>query len=258
VTEARATIRIYLAGAGAGAALWAVSLAVPGSLRFVLWAAGILVEVVAPLMATRFGGGVPLHLEHLPERFGLFVILVLGESVASMVLGVHDTKWVLRSVLLAGAGFVVVAALWWNYFDLGGAAGKQRLVEDGEDQESGVADAYIYGHLPLTLGLASVAVGIEQFILHPTGEVPTVGRWALHGGVALFLAGTAAVIVGTSGRWSAAWPWPIAAVPAVVLIAVAEGLPPLVSIGAVGAVLVVTVLAGIRAQRRGELETTET
>jgi low temperature requirement protein LtrA len=258
VTEARATITIYLAGTGAGAALWAVSLAVPGSLRFVLWGAGILVEVLAPLMATRFGGGVPLHLEHLPERFGLLVILVLGESVASMVLGVYDTKWVLRSVLVAAVGFVVVAALWWNYFDLGGAAGKQRLVADGEDQESGVADAYIYGHLPLTLGLAAVAVGIEQFILHPMGEVPAAGRWALHGGAALFLAGTAAVIVGTSRRWRAAWPWPIAAVPAVMLAGVAGGLPPLASIGAVGAVLVATVLAGIRAQRHGELETTET
>ncbi len=58
----------------------------------------------------------------------------------------------------------MVAALWWNYFDLGGAAGKQRLVADGEDQESGVADAYICGHFPLTLGLTVVAVGIEQFI----------------------------------------------------------------------------------------------
>jgi low temperature requirement protein LtrA len=258
VTEARPTVRIYLAGIGASAALWAVSLTVPGNLRFLLWAAGILVEASAPVMATRFGGGVPLHLQHLPERFGLLVILVLGESVASIVLGVHDTKWALRAALLAAVGFVAVAALWWNYFDLGGAAGKQALVADGEDQESGVADAYIYGHLPLTLGLAAVAVGIEQFILHPTGGVPAAGRWALHGGVVLFLAGTAAVIVGTSRRWRAAWPWPIAAVPAVVLVGLADGLPPLASIGVVGAVLAATVLAGIRAQRHGKLETTET
>jgi hypothetical protein len=97
-----------------------------------------------------------------------------------------------------------------------------------------------------------------QFILHPTGGVPAAGRWALHGGVALFLAGTAAVIVGTSRRWRAAWPWPTAAVPAVVLIGLADRLPPLASISAVGAVLAATVLAGIRAQRRGDLETTET
>jgi hypothetical protein len=50
----------------------------------------------------------------------------------------------------------------------------------------------------------------------------------------------------------------MAAVPAVVLAGLADGLPPLAGIGAVGALLVGTVLAGIRAQRRGELETTET
>jgi low temperature requirement protein LtrA len=258
VGEARALVRIYLVATAAGAALWAVSVFVPGPLRYALWAAGVLVEAVGPLLATRFGGGVPLHLDHLPERFGLFVILVLGESVASVVLGVHDTHWTAGPVAAAGVGCVLVAALWWSYFDLGGAAGKRRLVTDGQDSESGVADAYVYGHLPLTLGLAAVAVGIEQFILHPDGDLTTGARWTLITGVTLFLAGVAAVIAGTSGDWRAAWPWPILAVPVVVLAGVVPGLPPVAVLGAVAAVLVATVLAGIWEQRRGELETTET
>jgi low temperature requirement protein LtrA len=213
---------------------------------------------MAPLAATRFGGGVPLHLEHLPERFGLLVILVLGESIASVVIGVHDTHWKPASVLAAAICFVAVAALWWNYFDLGGAAGKRRLVTEGEDQESGIADAYIYGHLPLTLGLAMFAVGIEQVILHPEGGLPAAAHWAVYGGAALFLVGTAAVVAGTSGRWRAAWPWPIAAAPLVLVAGVPRSLPPAAGIGAVAAVLVLTVLTGIREQRRGRLETTET
>jgi low temperature requirement protein LtrA len=258
VTEARATIAIYLGGTGAGAAVWTGSLLVSGNIRYLLWAAGLLVEASAPFIATRFGGGVPLHLEHLPERFGLFVILVLGESIASVVTGVHDTMWQVSSVVVAVIGFVTVAAVWWNYFDLGGAAGKRRLAADGEDQESGVADAYIYGHLPLTLGLAAFAVGIEQLVLHPTAGLSTGGRWAFHAGAALFLTGTAAVIAGTSGRWRAAWPWPVAAIPAVLIGGFAAGLPPVGTVGAVGAVLVATVLAGVHRQRRGELHTAET
>jgi low temperature requirement protein LtrA len=258
VTAARATIAIYLSGTGAGAALWAVSLAVPGPARYALWAAGVLVEASAPVIATRFGGGVPLHVEHLPERFGLFVILVLGESIASVVIGVHDTDWQVASVAVAAAGFVAVAAMWWIYFDLGGAAGKRRLVADGEDQESGVADAYVYGHLPLTLGPAAFAVGVEQFIVHPTAELSAGGRWALHAGAALFLTGIAVVIAGTSKSWRAAWPWPIAAIPAIVLLGFVDGLPPWAAISAVGAILLSAVLAGIREQRRGTLETTET
>jgi low temperature requirement protein LtrA len=189
VREARATIVIYLAGTTAGATLWAVSLPLHGTGRYLLWTAGILIEAAAPLAATRYGGNVPLHLDHLPERFSLLVILVLGESVASIVTGVHDNQWTTPAVLAAGLGFVAVAALWWIYFDLGGAAGKRNLVEEGDDQESGVADAYIYGHLPLILGLSVAAIGVEQFIVHAENGLPATGRWALPAGVTLYLIG---------------------------------------------------------------------
>jgi low temperature requirement protein LtrA len=258
VREARATIGIYLAGASAAATLWAVSLAVHGNARYLLWAVGILVEAAAPILATRYGGGVPLHLDHLPERFGLLVILVLGESIASIVIGVHDTHWTTPSVLIASLAFLTVAALWWIYFDLGGAAGKKQLVDDGDDQESGIADAYVYGHLPLIIGLAVVAVGVEQFITHSGTGLTDAGRWALHGGVAVFLAGIAVVMAGTSGRWRAAWPWPTVAIPVVVIPGLISALPASAALGIVTAVLTATVLAGILQQRRGALQTTET
>jgi low temperature requirement protein LtrA len=257
VSEARATIAIYLCGTAGGAALWAASLVAPDHVRYALWTAGILVEGAAPFVATRYGGGVPLHLDHLPERFGLFVILVLGESIASVVIGVHDTQWAGSSVLVAATGFVIVAALWWIYFDLGGAAGKRELIDEGQNQESGVADAYVFGHLPLILGLATVAVGIEQFIVHPGDDLSAAARWALHGGTVLFLIGTAVVIMGTVGRWRAAWPWPVVAVPAVAAAGFASPLAPSVAIGLIAAILVTTVVVGVRQQRKGALETTE-
>ncbi|WP_433224024.1 low temperature requirement protein A [Dactylosporangium sp. CS-047395] len=262
VVDARATIRIYLAGIAAGAALWAVSLAVDGTARYVLWAAGILAEAAAPILATRFGGGVPLHVDHLPERFGLFVMLVLGESIMSIATGIHETEWRAAPVAAAGIAFVAVSAAWWNYFDLGGAAGKRKLEDEGDDQESWVPDAYIYGHLPLTLGLAIFAVGVEQYIVHPADELPDAARWALHGGMALFLAGTAAVVAGTSGHWRAAWPWPSLAVPAVLVIAVADdvvdAVPTPLAVALTGLIVVLTVLAGVWRQRRGRLQTAET
>lgn len=259
VTEARETITVYLASTGAGAALWALSLAVPAPARYWLWAAGILIEAAGPLLATRYGRDVPLHVEHLPERFGLFVILVLGESVASVVKGMYETDWRVTSIVVSAVGFVIAAALWWSYFDLGGAAGKQHLLERGGDgQGSGTVDRYVYGHLPLTLGLAAVGVGVEQFIAHPVGELTTGGRWALCAGTALFLAGMAALIAGTSGSWRAAWPWPTAAIPLVVAVGLLDEIVPIASVSAIGVALLLVVLAGIREQRRGRIETTET
>ena len=74
----------------------------------------------------------------------------------------------------------------------------------------------------------------------------------------LFLAGTAALIAGTSGSWRAAWPWPTAAIPVVVAVGVLDEVVPVVTVSAVGVALLLVVLAGIREQRRGRIETTET
>ncbi|MBL7262233.1 low temperature requirement protein A [Paractinoplanes lichenicola] len=257
VPDARHTIAIYIAGAGASTLFWAASLPLHGAPRYALWAAGILVEAAAPLVATRLGDKTPLHLDHLPERFALFVILVLGESVRSVAVGVHEQHWAAASVVSAVVAFAAVATLWWIYFDLGGAAGKKELVEDGDDVENGVADAYIYGHLPLIVGLAIAAVGIEQFIVHPAGALDPSGRWALHGGVALYLAGLAVVMWGTSGRWHVAWPWPTAVIPFVAGLGFVESLEPILAVVAVTVLLVATVLAGMWQQRHGALRTTE-
>ncbi|HET6480121.1 MAG TPA: low temperature requirement protein A [Actinoplanes sp.] len=257
VPDARHTIAIYLAGAAASSLLWAASLPVHGTARYGLWAAGILVEATAPILATRLGDNTPLHLDHLPERFALLVILILGESVRSVAVGVHEQHWIAASVVSGAVAFAAAAALWWIYFDLGGAAGKRQLVEDGEDVESGVADAYIYGHLPLVIGLAIAAVGVEQFVVHPAGGLTDAGRWALHGGAALYLIGLAVVMWGTSGRWRAAWPWPTAVIPFILALGFTEFLEPIVSVVLVTVLLVGTVLAGMRAQRRGALRAAE-
>jgi low temperature requirement protein LtrA len=134
VPEARSTTTTYLACLAASSALWAVSLAVPDPARYWLWAAGIAVETAGALATSRLGRDVPVHVEHLPERFGLFVILVLGESVAAVVIGMRDTHWALSSVTVAAIGFALTAALWWAYFDVGGAAAKHQLLQHGADQ----------------------------------------------------------------------------------------------------------------------------
>ncbi|MEU8664448.1 low temperature requirement protein A, partial [Actinoplanes philippinensis] len=91
--ETRAGIRPYLLGHAAGGAFWLVSLMAPAPARYVLWAVGVVVDLLGPAVSARKPDSPPLHMEHLPERFGLFVILVLGESVAATVHGLHDGKW---------------------------------------------------------------------------------------------------------------------------------------------------------------------
>ena len=75
--------------------------------------------------------------------------------MAAVAHGLHDADWTAASIPVAGLSFVLAAALWWSYFDIAGARAKRLLNEAGGERSSNVHDAYIFGQLPLTLGLAS-------------------------------------------------------------------------------------------------------
>ncbi len=254
VESARPIARLYLLGAGAGAVLWAVSLLVPRPAAFALWAAAVLVEALVPLVATRHSSDVPLHVEHLPERFALFVILVLGESVAGVAHGLHDAKWAAPAIPVAVLSFVLAAALWWSYFDLAGARAKRLLNEVGGERSDRSHDVYVFGQLPLTLALATVGAGIELAVVQSgEGEVPVGTRLLLAGGVAVYLASMALTDSGMSRGTRRGWWWPLAAAVLAGLDAVLE-LPAVVVVGGLAVLLLAVVVLGSAERSTGRLE----
>jgi low temperature requirement protein LtrA len=257
--DARPTIRPYLLGHCSGAAIWLVSLAVPEPWRYVLWGVGVAVDLVGPTVAARLEDGIPLHMEHLPERFGLFVILVLGESVAAAVTGIHDGGWKPGVVTTAALAFVVTAALWWSYFDLTGGVAKRRLLEEGHDRtRQGVHDFYVYAHLPVALSLAAVAVGLEHAVLHGSDDHLSAGtRGVLGVGLAGYLLSAALIQAVLSRQVRPAVVWPGLGVPLVLAVALLD-LRPAVLLGLLALIMVAGVATAIRQHRAGEIKTAQT
>jgi low temperature requirement protein LtrA len=257
IAAARPITRLYMIGTGAGALLWAVSLLVPRPLGLVLWAAAVLIEALVPLLATRSSADVPLHVEHLPERFALFVILVLGESVAGIAHGLHDASWAAPAIPVAVLSFVLAAALWWSYFDLAGARAKRLLNEVGGEHSDHPHDVYVFGQLPLTLALATVGAGVELAVVQSgQGEVPAGTRLLLAGGVAVYLISVTATDTGMSRRARRGWWWPLAAAAVAVLDAALE-LPAAVVVGALAALIVAVVVVGTVERSTGRLPVDE-
>jgi low temperature requirement protein LtrA len=180
VPEARPLIRRYGGGYSIGIALWVASLALDEPARYVLWAVALAFEYSLPPLSRRLHTIIPADAGHMPERFGLFTIIVLGESVVAVALGTADSEWHVASAASAALGFVAVAALWWVYFEVEGPEVRR---------EPGAILVFAYVHIPLLAALTAVAAGVNILIDQSAADhLDTGGRVALAGGAAVYLA----------------------------------------------------------------------
>jgi low temperature requirement protein LtrA len=192
-----------------------------------LWAVALAIDLSVSLV--RGVSGFRVRAGHFAERFGLIVIIALGESIVAIGVGASGLALGTGIVLAAVLGVALAAALWWAYFDLVVLVGERRLsAAKGEERARLARDAYPYLHLPMVAGIIFVALGVKQTLAHvgdPLGTVPAV---ALCGGVALYLLGHNAFRLREVGSVSV--PRLVVTVVCCALIPVAGSIPSLVTL----------------------------
>jgi low temperature requirement protein LtrA len=170
----------YLAWFGAGGALWLASLAVGGSARYAFWGVALLADAVGSLAMLTPRRRLPLNSAHLADRFQIFVLIVLGESMARLISAAAARPWSLPLAVVLTAALITLAALWWAWLT---AADRSAL-------ESPTAIARFTAlNLPLVAGIAAASAGLHIAILAADGaSTIAVGpRAALYGGVSVCL-----------------------------------------------------------------------
>lgn len=161
VPEARGLTTRYAIGFGLAAAIWFASMAVERPTCHVLWVLAIVVDIGTPFTATAIHMRIPPHRSHLPERFGLFTIIVLGEAVAAVVHGMGHHELHIRGFRAGFLGLAIVFGLWWIYFDAVKGAQERRL---DERREARAFQVWLYAHLPLAMAITATAVGIQEVV----------------------------------------------------------------------------------------------
>ena len=127
---------------------------------------------------------------HFGERFQLFVIIALGESIVLAGATASDTGLSLEVVVALLLAFLSSTALWWLYFgQVAGRVFERIRAATAEERGQIGRDIYTYLHLPIVAGIVLVAVGDELVIAHPTDALHDAGALVALGGPALFLAG---------------------------------------------------------------------
>ena len=186
VPESRVLTTRYAVGFGLAAALFLISIALPLPLRFWVWLVAMVVDIGFPLTAGKLHAQLPPHNAHISERYGLFIIVVLGEAVMGAVAGVSARPhWALLSGLSGVSGLFITFSLWWVYFDHASSAPIRAVRETGRIF---LYQVWLYAHLPLMIALSAMGVAIQQVVLAPqTQPLQPMLKWILCLSVALSL-----------------------------------------------------------------------
>ena len=171
--------------ASIGSALILAAGFVEGGTRTALWVLAIAVLYAGPLIDR--GVGWRISPAHFAERYGLIVIIALGESIVAIGLGSVGVTAMSDVVASALLGLAVIAALWWAYFDVYAVLAQQQLSETTGATRARIArDIYSYLHLPMIAGIVLFALGLKKTIEHVDDPLPTVPAVALCGGLSVY------------------------------------------------------------------------
>jgi low temperature requirement protein LtrA len=131
-------------------------------MRFAVWVLAFGIDLGTPWLAVPHSVRVPPDAGHLPERFGLFTLILLGESVVALMRGIESQEnWPIQAFLSALSGMGLLFGLWWVYFDGIGAAEHQHVRTHRDAVRFHI---WSYAHLPLALGVVVLGAGIERTV----------------------------------------------------------------------------------------------
>ncbi|MFE3526718.1 low temperature requirement protein A [Streptomyces sp. NPDC059161] len=185
--EYRRPSLLYVVGTAACAVVLAASAALPAGLRVLTW--GILAVAYLAGFAIVIATAVPVQAvalsvtDAVAERFGLFIIIVLGETVTGVVDGLaHEPT----SALTLAVGLVAVVVgfgAWWTYFDFAG----HRLPTPARASTL----QWMLVHLPLTAAVAAMGAAMVGLVEHAHADrTPATTAWVLSSAAAVVLCAT--------------------------------------------------------------------
>lgn len=176
--------------------VWALSLFVPEPGRYGLWLASLVVSIAGTItIYLNFKQIIAPETSHCSERFGLFTILVLGETILAVAVGTAVGAFTVGALVVSALAFAIVVMVWWFYFYRYDERVYERLlyVQTGHWKQlrpRGII--YIYSHVLVHAGIVVTGVGMAVALEAAFSQhaLPVGGRLVLTLGLAAFLIGT--------------------------------------------------------------------
>jgi low temperature requirement protein LtrA len=217
-----------------GATLILVAGFVDGA-RIWLWVAALACAYIGPLLSGSTGW--QLHPSHFAERYGLVLIIALGEAFIAIGIGATGIGIGLGEVVAAILGLLVATSFWLAYFDFFSIRGEQILRDrQGVERVALARDAYTFAHFPMIVGIVLFAFAMKTIVAHVGEELDSVAAVALCGGSALYLLTYSAIRIRVERRVRVSRGRFVAALVFLLVLPLATAVPALAALGIVTAV----------------------
>lgn len=154
----------YVIAFGVAVASWIVSLFFDPPHKFILWTLGMSIYLTMPWIGRKkILSKAPLDPVYIPERFGSFTVIILGQMITSVVFGLKTGSWHPSSVVTSVMAFALAILIWGQYYLFTQIADYKCTLGSGQP--------YIYSHIPLIMSLMILGVCAQDFIsntqIHP-------------------------------------------------------------------------------------------
>lgn len=184
----RLLTRRYVAAHLIGVVLWCVSAFLPAPGNYILWLAALAIEIGNVFLpkTRQLQTLLPPDPHHMIERYGIFTLIVLGESFIKTISAASGFMINIETLLFSLFGIGIVFGLWWLYFN--------------DSEKSSLKPAHwapyvwIYAHLPLTIGLTAFGVASKKLFLS-VGEDQLKYNYIVLYCVAIILVGLAIFLI---------------------------------------------------------------
>lgn len=166
-----------------------------GDTQTALWALALVTDYLGTWLGGASGWRLPAP-GHFSERYGLVIIIALGESIVAIGVGVAELPITWPILVAAALGLLLASAMWWAYFDVSALIGEQALAAEPAETRARLGrTAFTFAHMPMIVAIVVTAVGLKK-VLEYVGDtehhdladpLKGVALGALVGGVVVYL-----------------------------------------------------------------------
>jgi low temperature requirement protein LtrA len=162
-------VPVIVGNAGSGL-IWFLSIFADNPIPW--WFLAMAIDILTPIFTKTRDLASNMDAKHLPERFGLLTVIVLGEMIISLVISAFGQELTNEILLIIGTGVGVATLIFWSYFRY-----HEQVIVGFEKSKSRI---FFMSHLPLVLGIIAISAGYQASMVSGAGD------WMLVFGIILF------------------------------------------------------------------------